>query len=102
MANTIELLTIKEASEWATAHIQKMVTTANISYLVQYGRVKKIGENGIIQIAKQDLMNYYSSYNGNREKVYKEKLGSDLNWALSFDQYKESDTTKHVHLFSLV
>src|SRR5690606_8581010 len=24
-------------------------------------------------------------------------LGDDLNWALSFDQYKESETTKHVH-----
>jgi hypothetical protein len=29
--------------------------------------------------------------------AYKEKLGEDLNWALSFDQYKEAETTKHVH-----
>ena len=53
MPNTMnELLTIKEASEWATAHIQKMVTTSNISYLIQYGRVRKIGENGVVHIAK--------------------------------------------------
>ena len=41
-----ELLTIKEASEWATEYLNKNVTTSNISYLIQYGRVKKIGENG--------------------------------------------------------
>ena len=27
----------------------------------------------------------------------KERLGNDLNWALSFDQYREAETTKHVH-----
>ncbi|GHV27085.1 hypothetical protein FACS1894176_08620 [Bacteroidia bacterium] len=37
-----ELLTIKEASEWATNHTGKSVTTSNISYLIQYGRIKKI------------------------------------------------------------
>jgi hypothetical protein len=37
-----KLLTIKEASEWATRHIEKNVTTSNIAYLIQYGRIKKI------------------------------------------------------------
>ncbi|MDR2927396.1 MAG: site-specific DNA-methyltransferase [Cytophagaceae bacterium] len=92
-----ELLTIKEASEWATKHICKNVTPANISYLIQYGRIKKIGDNGTTQIAKQDLINYYKSYNGQREVSWKDQLGNDLNWALSFDQYKEAETTKHVH-----
>lgn len=41
-----ELLTLKEASDWATEHIGKEVTTSNISYLVQYGRVRKIEVNG--------------------------------------------------------
>lgn len=27
----------------------------------------------------------------------KKKLGADLNWTLSFDNFRESDTTKHVH-----
>jgi len=40
------LLTIKEASELASAHLGKNVTTSNIFYLIQYGRIKKIGENG--------------------------------------------------------
>jgi hypothetical protein len=92
-----DLLTIKEASEWATNYVGKLVTPSNISYLIQYGRIKKIGSNGFPQIAYSDLLNYYKSYNGSRECNFKERLGDDLNWALSFDQYKEAETTKHVH-----
>ncbi len=92
-----DLLTIKEASNWATQYLGKSVSSSNISYLIQYGRIKKIGSNGTTQISKNDLIKYYKSYNGKREVEYKEKLGKDLNWALSFDQYKEFETTKHVH-----
>ncbi|MFH1472340.1 MAG: DNA methyltransferase [Nanoarchaeota archaeon] len=92
-----ELLTIKQASEWASTHLNKNVTPSNISYLIQYGRVKKIGSNGSTLINKYDLINYYSSQFGKREIAWKDKLGSDLNWALSFDNLKEADTTKHVH-----
>jgi len=91
------LLTIKEASIWATNHLGKNVTTSNISYLIQYGRIRKIDKNGIVFISVAELNDYYKSYNGSREIAYKEKLGNDLNWALSFDQYKEAETTKHVH-----
>lgn len=97
MTETQQLFTIKEASEWATQYLSKTVTTANISYLIQYGRIKKIGENGMAQVLKQELINYYKSYNGRREVLWKDQLGKDLNWALSFDQYKEAETTKHVH-----
>jgi len=97
MLKADELLSIKEASEWATQHLGKTVTTANISYLVQYGRIKKNGSNGTAQVSKQELINYYKSYNGYRELSWKDQLGGDLNWALSFDQYKEAETTKHVH-----
>jgi DNA modification methylase len=92
-----ELLTLKEASEWATEYLGKNVTTSNISYLIQYGRVKKIGNNGTTQVSKKELINYYKSFNGKREISWKDKLGDDLNWALSFDQYKEAETTKHIH-----
>lgn len=94
---TDELFTIKEASEWATQHLGKTVTTSNISYLIQYGRIKKIGNNGTTQVSMQELFSYYKSYNGHRELSWKDQLGVDLNWALSFDQYKEAETTKHVH-----
>ncbi len=97
MIETDELFTIKEASAWATEHLGKTVTTSNISYLIQYGRIRKIGNDGTTQVSKQELISYYKSYNGYRELSWKDQLGEDLNWALSFDQYKEAETTKHVH-----
>ena len=91
------LLSIKEAASWASEYLNKVVTPSNISYLIQYGRISKIGENSNTQIRKEDLQKYYESFHGKREIEWKDKLGSDLNWALSFDSLKESDTTKHVH-----
>ena len=95
MLKARELLNVKEASLWATEHIGKDVTPSNITYLINYGRILKTEKNGTTLIPKQELIDYYESYQ--REAVYKKKLGADLNWALSFDQYKESETTKHVH-----
>ena len=95
MTTSRNLLTIREASDWATDFLGKSVTPSNIAYLVNYGRVKKRGENGNTFVAKQDLVDYYATYQ--RETSWKKQLGADLNWALSFDQYKESETTKHVH-----
>ena len=95
MIKAENLLTIKEASVWATDFLGKSVTPSNIAYLVNYGRVNKIGENGGTFVAKQDLIDYYENYQ--REVNWKKQLGDDLNWALSFEQYKESETTKHVH-----
>ncbi len=92
-----QLLTIKEASQWASELLDKSVTPSNISYLIQYGRVRKIDENGTTQVDKNELKEYYVSSNGSREINWKEELGEDLNWALSFDNVKESETTKHVH-----
>ncbi len=95
MLESKENLNIREASAWASKYIGKNVTPSNIAYLISYGRVKKRGENGNILVAKKDLIDYYKSYK--REKDWTKKLGDDLNWALSFEQYKESETTKHVH-----
>ena len=95
MFKTEKLLNIKEASVWATEHIGKTVTPSNITYLLNYGRVPKSGNNGATLIAVKDLIDYYAE--NQRENLYQKKLGGDLNWSLSFDQYKESETTKHVH-----
>ena len=84
-----ELLTIKEASDWASAQLGKNVTTSNISYLIQYGRIKKIGENGFTQIIKQELIDYYKSYNGHREVSWKDQLGQDLNWVYLLTNIKK-------------
>jgi len=92
-----QLLSIKEASSWASELLQRKVSEANISYLIQYGRVKKIGENGSTQIYKHDLEEYYNQNMPMRETSWKSKLGDDLNWMLSFEQFREHETTKHVH-----
>jgi len=92
-----DMLTIQDASKLASEFLSKNVTTSNISYLIQYGRIKKYGENGNTLISKQELMQYYHSLNGSRESTWRSQLGEDLNWALSFEQYKEAETTKHVH-----
>lgn len=92
-----DLLTIKQASDWATEYLKKDVTTSNIQYLIQYGRITKLSDNGSILISKEELIKYYKSFNGNREIDWTKKLGRDLNWTLSFDNLKERDTTKHVH-----
>ncbi|HLL15194.1 MAG TPA: DNA methyltransferase [Pyrinomonadaceae bacterium] len=95
MLETGKLRSIKEASVWATEFTGKSVTPSNIAYLINYGRINKIVENGSIFVAEEDLINYYEGYR--REHAWKQQLGDDLNWALSFEQYKEAETTKHVH-----
>jgi len=91
-----DLLTIREASKWAGKYLNKKISESNISYLVQYGKVRKRGNNTTL-VSKKDLIKYYKSFRGEREVNWKEKLGDDLNWALSFDHLREKDTTKHVH-----
>jgi hypothetical protein len=91
------LLTIQQASEWATGYLGKNVTASNISYLIQYGKVKKHSSNGSTLVKKDELRRYYHSFYGRREVEWKEKLGQDIDWRLSFDYLKEADTTKHVH-----
>lgn len=92
-----QYMTIKQASLWATQFLGKEVTTSNISYLLQYGRLRKAGGTGCAQILKSELEDYYQALKQSREYSWKEKLGSDLNWKLSFDNLKESQTTKHIH-----
>jgi len=90
-----KLINLKEASNWASQYLNRKVTTSNISYLLQYGRIKKYGSNGNPLINIEELKEYYDSYD--KEKHWKKKLGEDLNWHLSFVEYKESERTKHVH-----
>lgn len=97
MQQTKQLLTIKEASKWASDFLDRDVSESNVSYLVQYGKVRKHNGSNNIFIDLDDLRRYYESYLGRREINWKARLGSDLNWALSFDYLREKDTTKHVH-----
>lgn len=97
MVNTLELMTIKQASKWASEFLGRNITPSNISYLIQYGRVKRTASNGNILINQGDLVNYYESYFGKRESGWVDRIGDDLNWNLSFDYLKEAERTKHVH-----
>ena len=97
MANLQDLITLKEASLWASNFLSKDINESNISYLIQYGRIMKCGDNGKTFVNLTDLQEYYESQFKPKEEIWKKHLGEDLNWALSFDEYKESERTKHVH-----
>ncbi len=60
MGTTLELLTIKQASKWASEFLGKDVTLSSISYLIQYGRLKRAVNNGNLLINKDDLVKYYN------------------------------------------
>ena len=95
---TQELLSVNEASLWASKFLGRAVTTSNITYLVQYAKIKKYNNgNGNLQIDKIELKDYYDKTILKKQEAWKRKLGNDLNWTLSFDNLREKDTTKHVH-----
>lgn len=91
------LVNLKEASKWASEYLNRNVTNSNISYLIQYGKINKYYLGTSIAISLTELKNYYDNSNFTKEDVWKEKLGLDLNWHLSFSECKEAETTKHVH-----
>lgn len=91
------LQSIKDTSIWATDYRGKKVTASNISYLITYGKIHRTEIDGKIFVDINELKNYYDHFHTSKEEAWKNKLGDDLNWALSFDEYKEAETTKHVH-----
>ncbi len=97
MRTVAELMTIRQASDWARQYLRRNVTPANISYLIQYGRIRKVGDNGNTLICKEELIRYYHSYLDKKETSWTRVLGEDCNWHLSFDYLKEAERTKHVH-----
>jgi DNA modification methylase len=90
-----ELVNLKEASIWASRYLNRKITVSNISYLIQYGKIKKYGNNGKVFINLEELKEYYDSFAKQRE--WQNVLGRSINWHLSFSQYTESERTKHVH-----
>lgn len=92
------LLSLNQASQWASNYLEKPVTPSNIAYLIQYAKVKKhLDEERKIKINLRELKEYYDENFVKKQSSWKEKLGKDLNWSLSFSHLRESDTTKHVH-----
>ncbi len=97
MRHTKQLLTLKEASSWAKNFLKRDISESNISYLIQYGKIKKYSKFQSLYVSIEGLKKYYQSQHFWKEKTWKKKLGADLNWALSFDHFREKDTTKHIH-----
>ncbi len=89
------LVNIVDASKWASSYLDRPIAPSNISYLIQYGRINRYKSDGKTLICLNELKTYYDSCTN--EAKWKEILGTDLNWALSFAEYKESERTKHVH-----
>jgi len=86
---------LKEASIWASKYLNRKINISNISYLIQYGRIKKYLNDNNIFIDIEELKNYYDNFF--KEKKWRNEFGKDINWHLSFFQYKEAERTKHVH-----
>jgi len=93
-----DLLTVKEAA------ILVGKTPSNITYLIQYGRLKKYnrhGEvakkvaNGEMRVSKAELLEYFRSWDLRIQKRMSELSISDL--SLAFFDVAERDRTKHVH-----
>lgn len=97
MNNINKYITVKEASEYATQYVGKEITESNIAYLIQYGRINKLNNGSSVVVARDELKSYYDSYKSKKEINWKNELGDDLNRQLSFDNYREAETTKHVH-----
>lgn len=90
-----KLLNLKEAAKWASQYLKKLVTVSNISYLIQYGRIAKYGINGNLMIELDELKEYYDKNIKNQQDM--KKTDNELDWHLSFSEYRESERTKHVH-----
>lgn len=87
--------TLQDTARWASQYLNRRVTTSNISYLLQYGKITKHGNDGNPLIDIKELKDYYDSFN--RRKSWENALGEKINWHLSFEEYTEAVRTKHVH-----
>ncbi len=97
MSRPETLLTLRDASRFASAITGREVTPANIAYLVQYGRVRKVARGGVIYVPKADLEAYYRTLSAQQKARWEQHLGEELNWHLAFDNIPERERTKHVH-----
>ena len=61
MKQNKQLLTIKEASSWAKEFLNRDISESNISYLIQYGKVKRYNKAQNLYVNVEDLKKYYQS-----------------------------------------
>lgn len=86
--NLKQFFTLKEASIWASAYLNKRVTNSNILYLINYGKVANYAINSKENlVSKDELKAYYDTRYTQESHSY----------PLAFANYKEVETTKHIH-----
>ena len=91
-----DLISIAQASHWSSQHYGREISKSNISYLVTYGRVTSVIQNGKVKVKRSELKQYYDKEFA-KEKRAMQQLAKDINLRLAFSEYKESERTKHVH-----
>ena len=89
----VDYISIRDASKWASNYLQRQVTPSNISYLIQYGKLKRYGVKNNPVLSKKELLDYYKQLKQANGKY----SDSGIDWNLSFAEYREAETTKHVH-----
>ena len=73
------LVSVQEASNWASEYIGRTVTPTNITYLVQYGKIHKFpDESRKVRVNKEELQEYYDKYVIRKQDSWKNKLGKEL------------------------
>lgn len=92
--NQSKFVTIKDASIWASKQYNREISTSNITYLIQYARIKKHGTESQILVDIGELGEYFDSINKKTEYYIADPK---YNPHLSFVEYKEYERTKHVH-----
>jgi DNA modification methylase len=95
--NYDKLYSIKETAKIMTNKLEKTVKEHNISYLVQYGKVKKYKIKNRVYVDINEVEEYYNNLFFGKKEEWEEKLGFKLEWDLSFDILAEKERTKHVH-----
>ena len=74
------LLSIGKASQWASDYLDRPVTISNISYLIQYAKIKKyLDEEKKIKVSIDELKKYYDEHLVKKQESWKSQLGNDLN-----------------------
>ena len=55
-----EWLSVSQASQWATSYLDRPIKPSNISYLLQYAKLKKhLDEEKKIKVSMTELKKYY-------------------------------------------
>ncbi len=89
MIKDASLFSPAQAALWASEYLGKRVTSNNILYLLNYGKIANYADStqeNLVNI--NELQNYYDT---------NIKAKSHLDSPLSFAKYKEAETTKHIH-----